>query len=396
MALINQISGLVNDAVKAALGNEVSVVPYDTTNLVSMGAALADANKFDSFYKQLTNRIVKTLYFVRTYSPEGRHVLRDEQEYGAFVQKIYYDLPTATTNPTYEIPDANGAYTQKSPFDVTTTIGVSAEIFGGKGVWSIEFVRPIDQIKTAFTSPAEMAAFIDGIYVTAENAFNLELEAVENLAVSTGIAAALASSKKAQRRNLLSEYNTLKKRYDTTFKELSYDNCMFDADFLKFASKEINKAAKRMQRMSTHYNAESYPTFTPKDKLVVEVLQEFAAATASYLEADTYHKEMVSLPNYSEIPYWQINAAPTDADPLAIDGCIKVTHNNINNGTQVFVTPVIAVLRDADAVAAYFGERKSWEMVNPRSDVVIHGEKAVKGYGVDTHCNFVVFTIEDE
>lgn len=390
MALVNQIASIVNDAVNEALGdNRLVHDASDTTNFVSLGKALSDANKFDAFYKALTNRIVRTLYFVRTYEPSSRHVLRDEAEYGAFVQKVYYELPTAGDNATYQIPDASGAFTQKSPYDVSASIGVSAEIFGGKGTWSIEFIRPIDQIKTAFTSPADMAAFIDGIYLTAENAFKLELEAVENLAVNTGAAAAISSSNTNQKRDLLSEYNALKKAESSTWTAITATAALRSADFLKFASKEINKVTTRMQRMSMLYNAESYNTFTPADKMVVEVLTEFAAATASYLEADTYHKELVALPNYNEVPFWQENTGD-----LAQDSFINIKNTAIS-AEEVATNGIICMVRDVDAVACYFGERKSWEMVNPRSDVIIHGEKAVRGYGVDKHANFVVFTLGD-
>lgn len=390
MALVNQIALLVNDSVAEALGdNGIVREALDTSALVSFGKALSDANKFDAFYKALTNRVVKTLYFIRTYEVSGRHILRDEMEYGAFVQKVYYELPTADSNPTYEIPTSSGAFTQKSPYDVTSTIGVSAEIFGGKGTWSIEFIRPIDQIKTAFTSPADMASFIDGIYVTAENAFKLELEAVENLAVCTGAAMAMVSTNTAQYRDLLKEYNAMKKAASSSWVNITAPACLYDADFLKFASKEINKVTKRLQRMSSLYNAAGYNTFTPVDKMVVEVLSEFACATASYLEADTYHKELVALPNYNEVPFWQMNTGD-----IAQDSFINIKNDGVSS-QEVGGNGIICMVRDIDAVACYFGERKSWEMVNPRSDVIIHGEKAVKGYGVDKHANFVVFTIGD-
>lgn len=392
MALINQIATLVNDSVQAALGQAITTESLNTSNLVSMGRALSDANKYEAFYKQLTNRIVKTLYYVRTYEANPRGVLMDEHEYGAFVQKVYYALPTAGDNPTYQIPDGTGAYKQQSPYDVSTTIGVSADVFGGKGTWSIEFVRPMDQIKTAFISPSEMAAFIDGIYVTADNAFKMELEQAENLAVNTGAATCYASTNnKTQYVDLLANYNTMKKSIDTKWTDLAPRAAMIDADFLKFASKEINKTVKRMQRMNTVFNAYNYPTFTPPEKMVVEVLQDFASATASYLQADTYHDEMVALPHYNEVPYWQYNDVSSDV--LGSGFAINVSHKDINDGEDIMMTGVVCMVRDIDAVACYFGERKSWEMVNPRSDVVIHGEKAVKGYGVDKHCNFVVFTI---
>ena len=157
MALVKQISNILNDAVKDALGKNASLANLDSSDIVSMGKAISAYDAFEPFYKSLTNRLVKTVYFVRTYSSNTRHILRDEHEYGAFIQKVYYKLPEAKNNPTWNIPDSGGAYHQASPFDVEDTIAVSAITFGGKGTWTIELIRPVEQIKTAFLDePSDM------------------------------------------------------------------------------------------------------------------------------------------------------------------------------------------------------------------------------------------------
>ena len=76
-------------------------------------------------------------------------------------------------------------------------------------------------------------------------------------------------------------------------------------------------------------------------------------------------------------------------DAFSFSDCAAI---NIKNGSnEVSQTGIISFIHDIENVAAYFGDRKSWEMVNPRSDVVIHGEKAQKGFAVDNHANAVVF-----
>ena len=102
MAIIEQISALVNDAVSDALGKSQNITELDTTNLVSLGKKIADFDAYEPFFKSLANRIARTVYFVRSYSGSDRHILRDEHDYGAFVQKVYYEMPQATDNPTYK------------------------------------------------------------------------------------------------------------------------------------------------------------------------------------------------------------------------------------------------------------------------------------------------------
>ena len=387
--LVKQISNIVNDSVKDALGKNASAAQLDSSDIVSLGKAIANYEAYDGFYKALVNRIARTVYFVRTYKGKTRSVLRDEHEYGAFIQKVYYQMPDAVDNPTWSIPDGSDNYTQASPYDVAGTVAVSSLIFGGKGTWSIEVIRPIEQIKTAFISSAEMSAFIDGIYLSIENSFKLHEERLVALAVNTSMADCLSGGVS---RNLLKEYNTLH-----AGATLTVEQALTSADFLKYASMEINRVIDNMGVMSTVYNKAGYNTFTSKDKLVVEMLSHFASASDMYLQADTFHNELVKLPNFEKIPFWQASGKKFD---FADCSTIKIKHNDLVSGTNstgtVNQSGIICFVHDVENVACYFGNRRTWEMVNPRSEVVIHGEKAEKGYAVDNHANAVVFYMAAE
>lgn len=384
MALVKQISNILNDAVKDALGKNASLADLDSSDIVSIGKAISAYDAFEPFYKSLTNRLVKTVYFVRTYSSNTRHILRDEHEYGAFIQKVYYALPEAKDNATWNIPDSSGNYHQASPFDVEDTIAVSAITFGGKGTWTIELIRPVEQIKTAFLDEPSMMAFIDGLYVTVENAFKLQEERLVALAANTAIADALNSKNKAQARNLLAEYNS------NHSSSLSAASALEDASFLKFASMEIKRVIDNMSVMSSVYNREHYHTFTSSENLVVEMLSHFVSASEMYLQADTFHNDLVGLPNFESVPYWQGSGESFD---FAHASAINITHDDINEGVPTEQSGIICFVHDIENVAAYFGNRRSWEMNNPRSEVMIHGEKADKGFAIDGHANAVVFYI---
>lgn len=378
--MVKQIYNIVNDAVADALGKNAQLTQLDSSDVVSLGKAIANFDAYEGFFKSLTNRIVKTIYFIRTYEGSSRSILRDEHEYGAFIQKVYYEMPDAVENPTWNIPNGNDQYVQSNPYDVQATISVSSLIFGGKGTWSLEIIRPVEQIKTAFLSPAEMGAFIDGIYLAVENAFKLEEERLIALAVNTAMADALDGG---NARNLLAEYNTAHAGATLTVAQ-----ALESADFLKYASKEINRTIKNMGKMSTVFNKSGYTTFTPKDRLVVEMLAEFAAASDMYLQADTFHNELVKLPNYEEIPFWQ-----SSGQSFSFTDCSAINVNNDAFDDPVSQSGIICFLHDVENVAAFFGSRRTWELFNPRSEVMIHGEKAEKGFAVDSHANAVVFYI---
>ena len=250
------------------------------------------------------------------------------------------------------------------------------------------YMDSVEQIKTAFLDESSMMAFIDGLYVTVENAFKLQEERLVALAANTAIADALNSTNKAQARNLLAEYNTKHSSSLTAVAALE------DASFLKFASMEIKRVIDNMSVMSSVYNKEHYHTFTSSENLVVEMLSHFVSASEMYLQADTFHNELTKLPNFEKVPYWQ-----SSGDKFSFESCssIKVKHSDLVSGSNttgvVEQSGIICFVHDIENVAAYFGNRRSWEMNNPRSEVMIHGEKADKGFAIDGHANAVVFYI---
>ena len=113
-------------------GQSAAAQTLETTDLVSLGKAIGNAGLIEGFFGALCNRLAKTVYFIRVYDPVSkRAILRDEHEFGAFVQKVYYAAPDFVDNEEYTVPDNSSPtkYQTKSPYDVTTTVAISAKIF---------------------------------------------------------------------------------------------------------------------------------------------------------------------------------------------------------------------------------------------------------------------------
>ena len=393
---IKQIGSLINDIVEDLTGQSAALQTLETTDITSLGKAIANANLTEGFFSSLVNRLAKTVYFIRVYDPDrARAILRDEHEYGAFVQKVYYTAPAFSDNPEYGIPDASdGTYKQSSPYDVTGTVTVTAKIFDAQGTFSIEIVRPVDQIRTTFLSEAEMMRFIDGIYLAIENQIKVAEEGLVSQAVSTAMAYDIENG---MARNLLAEYNDL---LPDGADPLLAANCLSDSDFLRYAGYEIKTVIDAMQSMSTAFNSGGYMTFTDRDSaLVCEVLGRYADASDLYLSADTFHNDLVALPKYERVARWQYMSNDT-AQAFSEVSAIKIKHSALTGGAGaaahiVEQSGIIAFVHDIEHVAAYFGHRRSWEIYNPRDDVYVHGETARKGYAVDPNANGVVFYVAD-
>ena len=379
MANVNQIYSIVNDSASEALG-KTAITAKDTGTLVSLGDQVfsSDTNK-EQFYKALTNRIGKTVIAVREYAAKNRAVKRDELEWGAIYQKISYKWKDATANASWNTE------TQADPFDVAIGTEAVQKLFSVIGTYSYEDSIPDYQLFTAFTSASAMGAYISGIYTNMKNALEVADENLANLAVATNIAGVLKKGKATQKRNLLTEYKAV-----SGDKTITVANALTNANFIKYATREIKTVIDNMTQMSTLYNAEvDIPRHTPSDKAVVEILGLFASASDTYLQADTYHKELVALPNYEKVVYWQASGTGFAFDDVSK---INITNSNID-AAAVEQGGILAFVHDVDSCASIIYRRRSHSIYNPRAERFNIFEKADKGYAVDLSENAVVFYI---
>lgn len=377
---VNQVYQMVNDAAKEALGQQ-AVAVKDTGSLVSLGEQIQVTENVETFYKTLVNRIGRTVVAVRAFEINERSVMRNEMEWGVIYQKISFKPRDAVENASWD------STKQANPYDIEPQTTVVQKLFSVMGTYSYEDSIPDYQLFTAFTTPAAMAAFISGIYTNMYNYLKIAEANLANLAVNTYMAGAMSGTNAAQKRNLLKEYN------DKFTKTLTVEQALTDASFLKFASKTINDTIKQFTSPSAIFNAEGIVRQTTKDKLVVEVLSQFATATTSYMESDTYHNELVKLPRYEEVNYWQASGTGFSFEDVST---IDIQNAKINEGAEVKKTGIVAFIHDYDAVASIIYRRRSNSIYNPRAERYNVMEKADKGYAVDLSENGVVFYMAAE
>lgn len=396
MGNISQVYSIVNDAVSDFMG-KTAVRVKDTSSFVDLGRSLADLGTqqnpyagYDSFYGALAGRIAKTEIFIRLYKRNDRGVIDDYQSFGAFVQKIYTKLVNASANPALALSNGQNPPTisQTSPYAINQTIDITCSLFGLRGTWTVEAVKPYYQIREAFLDETAMLAFIDALDETIANSMEIDKEALENVAVATAIADCVAGGHAT---NVLAKYNATLPAGSTP---ATVADCRQNKAFLAYANKYIDDFRGYIKYPSTKYNTASYETFTPSDMTKLEVLTDFASSSKFFLESDTYHNELVTMEGYSEVPFWQSPGTSAEYD-FAEASKINIKHGNINSGVAVEQSGIIAFLRDVENVKAYFGDVYQWSEPNVRDRCTNVGVQADKGYAVDKHANAWVFYIAD-
>lgn len=371
---VKQIYTLVNDITKEVLGESV-IVKEDLSNIVDLGTAYFNANAVENFTKTLVDKVGKMVFTDRLYKATYPSIMKDAWEYGAVLEKVDCDLPEATENESWELEDG-ASYDP----NIVTMPKISVKFYSKKTTFEVPMTFTELQIKSAFNSASEMNRFVSMIRTKIENKITLSNEEVQMRVVNAMIGETIHDANSVRAVNLLSLYNT------TFTKTLTLATALYDAEFLKFATKTIALYVERFPRYSTLFNIGGKERFTPTNKLHIVGLADFTKACNSYLQADTYHKELVSLPNgLEEVAYWQGTGTGYGlADVSKVD--IKTP-----SGDNVSQTGIIAVMFDDDCVAVCNENKRIKSHYNEKAEFVNEWYKVDCSYFADKNENFVVF-----
>lgn len=386
---VNQIYSLVNDAVTETLG-ESALLQSDLSNLVDVGAAIFNASSFDKFTGKLVDKVGKVVFVARKYSGVLGDVLRrDGWEYGAVLQKISSAMPSAVANESYALVD--GASYDPNVFhqpDVTVK-------FYNKYV-TFEIDRSITerQIKSAFSGPAEMNAFLSMLFNEIDKALTIATEDLARRTINNMIAETMydeynsgtvftgASHNRAV--NLLYLYNAGPNAGGTP---ITAADALTDPEFIRYASYIIALYSDRIAEISTLFNGGAQERFTPKEKQTVLMLSEFKRAADSYLQSGTFHNEFTKLPEGKAVSFWQGSGTT-----YAFTDTSKV-YCTTTDSHAVTATGILAVMFDYDAAGINCMDKWVRTNPNPKADFTNYFYKEKVQYYNDFNENFVVFFV---
>ena len=378
MSKVEQIYTLVNETAKESMG-EKAIAVKDVSSLIALGdSVLSSAADTENFLNTLVDRIARTVFSVRRYETDAEGMVRHPFEFGCIVQKIYVDMPDAKQNNSCEI--GKEGYTPVFAPVIKPT--AKQKLFKGITTWEVDVTIPDYMLRTAFLNETSMATFIDAIFTAMDNMITLALENNANLTRASFIARKLKGGKPCGAINLLREYNTL------TGASLTVDGAMMNAEFLAWASRAINLWVKRMSKMSVLFNEEGYKRHTPKDKIVVNLLQDLTSACDTFLGANTFHDELVKLPMYDSVAYWQGAGESFDFNDTS---AIKV---KIDESNTIEKKGIIGIVYDYEAMGVTLNERRSTSERNNHDEYTNYYNKANIGYFNDMSENGIVFYLE--
>lgn len=387
---IKQIYDLVNTITKEVTGQE-NLVSEDLGNIVDVGTTLANlgSNAVDAYVRSLVNHIGKVIFVNRKYSGGAPDVMMDGWEYGSILEKISAALPEATENESWELTD--GATYDPNQFYKPT---VTSKFFNKRVTFEIPMSFTERQVKQSFSNREQLNGFISMLQNEVDKSKTIKtdeliMRTINNMIGETvyddfNATSSFSAGSHVKAVNLLYLYN---ERYPDA--NLAADDALSDPDFIRFACFVMGNYVDRMRNASTLFNIGEQVRFTPRDRLKIVLHSDFANGAKVFLQSDTFHKELVSLPvGYSTVPYWQGTGNDFDFGNTG-----KILAKTVS-GNSMTVKGVVGVMFDHDALGVCNIDSRVTTNYNPKGEFWNNWYKFDAGYFNDWNESFCVFFVE--
>lgn len=344
----NEVYAIVNAVNAMATGaDEVAVI--DTASFVDFGNnVLSSSDATETFLNTYLLRVATTYDTFRPYDGKLKDLMLSGDEWGAIVQKIDAEVPDFVSDETFEIEDGHSV----DQYIVRKPVG-RQKLFIKRSTYSNFITTAKKLLKGAFLSEA---AFLSWARMVAGKMRNKIEFSTENLA-RLAIANYIANMDEAQKVHLLTNYNS------ESGLSLTADKALLDKDFLAYAAGEMELVSKRLRNLSVSYNAEEAERHTPAGEQRFLVFDKFQSRLQHVVQYQAYHKELVSLGEFIEVPYWQGEYEMSDDEtPVRVDvrDTIKVTVDDGEGGTDnVTVSGIMGFIFDKYALGAHRSEEET-------------------------------------
>ena len=286
----NEVYAIINDVAKMMTGAE-PVTVIDTHSFVDFGDnVLSSSDATEQFLNAYLLRIAQTYDTFRPYTGRLKDLVLNGSEWGAIVQKIDAEVPDFVSDDTFELVDGQSVdqYVVRKPTG-------RQKLFVKRSTYKNYVTSSKKLLKGAFLSEQAFANWARMTAGKMRNKMEFALEGLCRLAIANYIGNAADS----QFIHLLTDYNAESGR------SLTADEALLDEKFMAYAAGTMELASKRLRDLSISYNAEGAERHTPAGEQRFLVYDLFQSRLQHVVQYQAYHKDLVSLGEFVEVPYWQ-------------------------------------------------------------------------------------------
>lgn len=338
---IKDIYTILNSIHNQATG-QTALTATNTHEFVSQATTTLQAGT-DTAYSALMQVTMRPIFAVRDYSEKFKGLYLSAEEYGAIRRKISFadkDIPTAEQ----VFHPVDGAAVDH--YVINKSDPVEMRFYGSASYedWVTIFE---DQIKTAFSSPEELGAFITAQATHQNNKYKQWREELARMTLVNFIAAKLDANNGVV--HLLTEYNT---KTGLTLTGTTVWQPGNVEPFFRWVRGRINTLARMMNERSGEFQVsltgKKINRHTPYADMRMYLNATCLDMIDTMVNTVTYHDEPLAYADVEGVSYWQDIKSPMgiNAKPNKIDATgAVVTATNAVSEANLF-----GVILDRDAV----------------------------------------------
>lgn len=387
----NQISSILNSIVADAQGRtpDIATTPRNTSDFVTM-ATTALAAGTDPIMQSLTQLINRTVFAYRPYTRKFQLMDVDDLTYGNTVRKVTPIFNDGAVNqPQYNDQPVDGSSSDQWIIKRPKTLET---VFTGAEQYQIQAPTVfVDQLKSAFRGPDELAQFLSSQVGEVSNEMEQQAETLARMTAVNFAAAKIHKNNGVV--HLLTEYKAATGLNDLTAVTV-YQPENFPA-FIKWVYARIATVSDQMTERSTvfHQNitGKLIMRHTPKEYQRLLMYSPAMHQIKSMVLADTFHEDFLRLTPYESVNFWQNINQP---EKINVTAKYMDDDGSLNNAA-VAQDKLFAVLYDRDAMGVnVFTEGVTTTPVHARAKYYNTFHSMVKRYWNDTTENGVVFLLD--
>ena len=339
----NQVYAEVNEAYKQAVG-EKAIATQNISGFISKEIKSQLGDYREQFTQALILQGVRSVFMDSMYRRAKEAGFRtDDMQFKAILQAITITAPEVQEAHNWKVftdGDNIGVYQIKLP-------RVDTAIYGETASWELQYDMTGTQWDDAWTSEADVVAFYGAIRLAIANAIEAHDEELDDTMRNTLIAELVKNSKKVGSHSL--SVVDLRLAYNAEMKPATavktFDEFFANKECLRFMARKLVEFKDYFKKMSKLFNMAQRATFTPEDRIKLQVLGYAEQAYNSILQSQTFNEIFTKLPLYETIPYWQ-GTGLQDATSTALspDELSKISITDGTNATTI--EGVVALLAD--------------------------------------------------
>lgn len=348
----HDVSQILNSLSKQYMGDSV-IVETDLSNIVEFGKAYdgLDSGTQNMINSGMVALVTEQTFKTKDFTGSGLDLVRSRREYGN-----HEGIEQRNRMKPIESEDGSAVYNPEpgSTSDPFKNYPIEMETSYYANVWNELFVysRPDRWFTGLFLEPGRAVEAMNAIEKNVANSITLHLDNYSRAALRASIAynmngvdLANGGPRAINLMKVFSAYNA-----GTT---LEAERSINDPEFLRFMISEIFKYLRYMREYTTTFNDKEYPNFTADSDVSLVMLSDVQRQANAYLLSDTYNKELLELPNHTELVSWK-GTKLADGDAFDFKALSTVNEKFIPSGEDQSVTVntsgVVAHLFDINRV----------------------------------------------